>query len=542
MQDGETLGLERTQSATGEEQYVETSRAGREDVATSKPQGSVVIESARTKNGKLSFCKNHKIGTWNVRTMNTGKLDIVKREMERTRVEILGISEIKWTEMGHFQSDEYKVFFSGQDHVRRNGVAIICDKDTSRCVMGYKPISDRIISIRVDGHPIRTRFWNGVFSDETIEQSLMRLLNTSWGMTRGRGITDSTLTKWVHALPRCVPICNALDNFTCVQSGTSEQHKDLRPSSERRDNTDLSLFLQWLEAHSPFVDCQPELMVSISTGIVADSSVNCDDVVQVGQTAIAKMMGKTYAKLTLRRKDKVKLFGVMKNTVRVRGEDVVVNPSLLFNRITCILNTSSKLDVFLQYELAPQPPALFVDGQMRKSAKSALGNMVKTMVTCQKAIPDASIFVLDGGHLVHAVVWSKPATYQEVCETYKSYILSRYNSCVTVVFDGYAGPISTKSAEQKRRATRCTPADIVIAPSLPTTTSQNEFLGNGGNKTRLINALTPLLENAGIIVKQAVSDADTLIVETALQRAMSSQVPVVVVGTDTDILVMLVAR
>ena len=99
----------------------------------------------------------------------------------------------------------------------------------------------------------------------------------------------------------------------------------------------------------------------ISTGIVADSSVNCDDAVQVGQTAIAKMMGKTYAKLTIRRKDKVKSFGAMKNTVRVRGEDVVVNPSLLFNRITCILNTTSELDVFLQYELAPQPPALFVD-------------------------------------------------------------------------------------------------------------------------------------------------------------------------------------
>ena len=111
----ETLGLERTQSAIGDEQYVETSRAGRDDVATSKHQVSVVIESAITKHGKLSFCKNHKIGTWNVRTMNTGKLDIVKREMERTRVEILGISELKWTEMGHFQSDEYKVFFCSQE-------------------------------------------------------------------------------------------------------------------------------------------------------------------------------------------------------------------------------------------------------------------------------------------------------------------------------------------------------------------------------------------------------------------------------------------
>ena len=158
MQDGETFGLERTRYVTGEEQYVETSRAGRDDLAISKLQRSVVIESARTKNGKLSFCKNHTIGTWNVRKMNTGKLDIVKREMERTRVEILGspISELRWTEIGHFQSDEYKVFFCGQDHVRRNGVAIICDKDTSRCVMVYTPISDRIISIRLDGHPVRT--------------------------------------------------------------------------------------------------------------------------------------------------------------------------------------------------------------------------------------------------------------------------------------------------------------------------------------------------------------------------------------------------
>ena len=59
---------------------------------------------------------------------------------------------------------------------------------------------------------------------------------------------------------------------------------------------------------------------------------------------------------------------------------------------------------------------------------------------------------------------------------------------------------------------------------------------------RLIKALTPVLQNAGIIVKQAVSDADTLIVETAFQRATSSHVPVVVVETDTDILVVLIAR
>ena len=85
--------------------------------------------------------------------MNTGKLYIVKREMERTIVEILGISELKWTEMSHFQSDEYKVFFCGQDHVRRNGV--ICDKDI-KMRNGIQFNSDRIISIGLDGHPVRT--------------------------------------------------------------------------------------------------------------------------------------------------------------------------------------------------------------------------------------------------------------------------------------------------------------------------------------------------------------------------------------------------
>ena len=89
--------------------------------------------------------------------MNTGNLDIVKREMERTRIEILDISELKWKEMGRFQSDEYNVFFCGQDHAMRNCVPIIiCDKDTSICGMGYKPISDRILAIPLDGHPVRT--------------------------------------------------------------------------------------------------------------------------------------------------------------------------------------------------------------------------------------------------------------------------------------------------------------------------------------------------------------------------------------------------
>ena len=118
-------------------------------------------------------------------------------------------------------------------------------------------------------------FRAGNFFDQTIEQFLMRMLKTSGGMTHGRGITDSTLAKWVHALPRCVPVCDALEKFTSVHTETSEQHKDLRSSTQAKYNRDHAT--KWLKVHQPFAGYQPDRLVSIATGVVADASVNYDD-------------------------------------------------------------------------------------------------------------------------------------------------------------------------------------------------------------------------------------------------------------------------
>ena len=81
----------------------------------------------------------------------------------------------------------------------------------------------------------------------------------------------------------------------------------------------------------------------------------------------------------------------------------------------------------------------------------------------------------------------------------------------------------------------------MVSPDLPTTTTQNRFLGKRSNKTRFIQVLTAFLEYAGIHVRQAKSDADTLIVHTALEIASTTNSPVVVIGTDTDLLAILVA-
>ena len=82
---------------------------------------------------KVWCCKEeYCIGTWNVRSMNQGKLEVVKQEMARVNVDILGISEIKWTGMGEFTSDEHHIYYCGQESLRRNGIALTVNK-SAKC-------------------------------------------------------------------------------------------------------------------------------------------------------------------------------------------------------------------------------------------------------------------------------------------------------------------------------------------------------------------------------------------------------------------------
>ena len=78
---------------------------------------------------KEQYC----IGTWSVRFMNQGKLDVVKQEMSRVNINILGISELKWMGMSKFNSDDHYIYYCGQESLRRNGVALIVNKSL-KCI------------------------------------------------------------------------------------------------------------------------------------------------------------------------------------------------------------------------------------------------------------------------------------------------------------------------------------------------------------------------------------------------------------------------
>ena len=85
--------------------------------------------------------------------MNQGKLEVVKQEMARVNVDILAISELKWTGMGEFNSDDHYIYYCGQESLKRNGVAITVNKRVQNTVLGCNLKNDRMISVRFQGKP-----------------------------------------------------------------------------------------------------------------------------------------------------------------------------------------------------------------------------------------------------------------------------------------------------------------------------------------------------------------------------------------------------
>ena len=85
--------------------------------------------------------------------MNQGKLEVVKQEMARVNVDILGISELRWTGMGEFNSDDHYIYYCGQESLRRNGVAIIVNKRIQNAVLGCN-LNNRMISVYFQGKPL----------------------------------------------------------------------------------------------------------------------------------------------------------------------------------------------------------------------------------------------------------------------------------------------------------------------------------------------------------------------------------------------------
>ena len=119
-----------------------------------KPKQHPVVDGIGDRS-KVQCCKEqYCIETWNVRAMNQGKFEVVKQETARVNVDILGISELKWTGMGELNSDDHYIYYCGQESLRRNEVAIMVNKRVRTAVLGCNLKNDRMISVSKANHSI----------------------------------------------------------------------------------------------------------------------------------------------------------------------------------------------------------------------------------------------------------------------------------------------------------------------------------------------------------------------------------------------------
>ncbi|KAK3928365.1 Protein lin-54-like protein [Frankliniella fusca] len=387
------------------------------------------------------------------------------------------------------------------------------------------------------------KFFAGLSSDLTIEQVLMAALKGRQGVTRGRGMTDSTIATFVKTMPLCTRVSRAVKSFAGLDTETTAVHVDLRESRQRRDRLDSGKMYEWLELHSPFTKPK-ELLVSVSSGLSGDSTVNCLELLEVGRKMLASMAGKTFGELTLKRKDRVLSLATVTSSIKINNCVEPVNESQLFHRIVLLNLPDSELANCFAYELAPMPTSLFdPSGMMRKGNKAALAQALDQLCPPDDTVPARPKFVFDGGYLLHHVDWPRPTTFRDIAAAYITYVSSynrKFDGTAIVVFDGYLSGPTTKDAEHARRATH-TSADIVVEDGTPFVSgTKSLFLSNSANKASFIKLLTAKLQAAGIQVVQAPADADRDVVVTALEEAEWG-CNAVIVGEDTDLAVLMVA-
>ena len=105
--------------------------------------------------GQARCCEEqHCIGAWSVRSMNQGKSEVLKQEMARVNINILGISELKGTGMGKFNSSDHYIYSCGQESLRRNGVSLRVNKRVQNAVLGCSLKNNRMISVHFQGQPL----------------------------------------------------------------------------------------------------------------------------------------------------------------------------------------------------------------------------------------------------------------------------------------------------------------------------------------------------------------------------------------------------
>ena len=390
-------------------------------------------------------------------------------------------------------------------------------------------------------HAVRRsqRYWAGLWSDLVIEQTLMRSIKSQGGLTRGKGMKANVRHLWVSSLHYTAGVHEAMTSLTGIKNVSSEQHKEMSTGRKKVDFSDATKFYQWFEIRNPFT-CKSSDLYSLSNGTVSISGkdkVNCENAEIIGENIQKGLDGIAFTNAKIRRKDQVQPLASLKKTTKIDEKTSIhINSSCLFTRLAAVAQREKNVEQYFEFELTQFPESLFKHGLMRKPDKASLRrSLLPDEKNC--VITLESVYVLDGGALLHRVFWNKRLKFGEIIKDYVNYVRKNYGLCY-VVFDGYDDPTSTKSSEHKRRKlTNGSSQDIIINIENEVPCSKERFLSNSNNKKQLISLLSAAFQRDGQQVYECKGDADTKIVSTALKVSKTSKTTVV--ADDTDVAVML---
>ncbi|KAJ8685740.1 hypothetical protein QAD02_021533 [Eretmocerus hayati] len=256
--------------------------------------------------------------------------------------------------------------------------------------------------------------------------------------------------------------------------------------------------------------------------------------------AVMGTFNKKYKDIHLKRRSKIISIAAAQSSIPVENDTVVIDPTLLFQRLSMIIENKDDMKEHLKLELAPYPKALFDQHGMSKTQKHKfIENFTPTIGAPQ--FPGMK-YIIDGGFLLHKVVWHQGDIIDAILQRFVKHIEKHFSQGRTVIFDGYPSIPDArhiKSLERARRVKQNQAREAQSERGMPMPLSKDKYLSNEKNKNRLIQLLTEDLRAAGHTCEQADEDADTLIVNSAIRMSREMNVPAIIVGEDIDLLVIL---
>ena len=268
-------------------------------------------------------------------------------------------------------------------------------------------------------HTIRRsyRYWDGISTDQAIEQCMMRELKSRGGLTHGRGLTESVRLTWVETMPICAAIHTAMKGFTDSQhSASDDEHDELGRFRVARDCMDLKKIVEWFTVNNPFKASDGRLR-SLSTGIACNNTdlIDCDTAEEVGDKILKAMDDKFYPDCRVKKVECAKTLASLSTKVEVADKKLPVDAAVLFSRLLIVLQRQPQIAPLFNHELTALPASFFKNGMMRKVDKSVLAKYLKSTAHSEEEETAAvsNCYVVDGGWLLHKVKWQPGSTIEK---------------------------------------------------------------------------------------------------------------------------------